>query len=251
MHLVKHLVYIVPAFALVACDTAAIEPAPAAALTIDNAASITEPSECKSARRDFEPVVADAQRDNATCGADSDCTVAVVDTLCLGASAHAVSFVGFDAFVLKAAKADARWCATVPDSCGVGDDVAAVTAVCNAGLCELAAGKTTCDADETVTSEGCLDCEDSRGKAQAALAVAVDAANQCASDAECVAVTDMTGCATRCGVAINPANAGAFSERMSDIVTDYCSGDCAVAVDCLATKPACVQNRCTLVSADQ
>jgi len=249
MRLVHSLICLAPiAFTFVACDTNADEPVAVASVGMTVAPHLTDASDCRVPRQDMTPSLDAAQHAAASCSSDADCTVAVSDTMCFGATQHAVSFAGLDQFLLRVARADARWCATVPDSCSSDDTTTSATAVCQAGLCELRATTSTCGPGEVLTSEGCIAKETAHGKAERALAVAVEQAAACDSDSECVAVVDMTGCASACGVAINGKQAGPFSERMTDIVSDYCRAAVGGDVSCAATTPVCVAHRCELVA---
>ncbi|MFO0749685.1 MAG: hypothetical protein U1F43_29050 [Myxococcota bacterium] len=206
---------------------------------------------CESTMNAGWSAVEAARIDAAACDTNADCTLAQADTRCGGVDLFAVSFLGVARFQSAVDAIDADLCGALGPECPIiVADMANVTSACIAGRCEMAAPEPTCDPSSgRQTAEGCLTCDAASSKANGALQAAVAEYDACQVDSDCVRASDDTGCSSTCGVAINRANLDVWSEALSTIQADYCTGgDCPIAMaGCLPSDAKCEAGRCTLV----
>lgn len=205
-----------------------------------------------------------ARVDAAGCQRDAHCVVADASVACVGQGDRvAVSFAGRADFEAARDAVEDTMCNESASECPIYivDYFTPVRSICVDAVCELAMNDAVCEepelpagagfAESSFTAEGCLDCDLAASKARAELAVAVDEAAACEVDADCVHVSDFTGCDAGCGVAVNASAAAGWSALLDGIASDWCAGDCPVAMPgCLPMDAVCDAGRCAMVMVD-
>jgi len=214
-------------------------------------------AECAAIDQRAFGAVEQARTASAGCASDNDCTLSFADTSCGGMSIFAVSFIGLSPFEAAVAGIDGDICAERGADCPiiVADLFGQPRSMCIEGTCQLEVQgpdemQAACDAaPRRDTIEGCLDCGTAMMKASTAVhAIAAELA-ACEVDADCVQVSDDTGCSSTCGVAINANALPAWDEARANVAADYCgASDCPIAMaGCLPQAAVCDAGQCKLV----
>ncbi len=210
-------------------------------------------AECNALIQDGAMALQAARTAASGCEVDADCTVGFADTGCGGENRFPISFAGRASFEAEVDRVDHEICGQLGADCAIAVvDSLPVRAVCVEAQCQfdvVPPTETTCESTQArQTLEGCLDCELAANKASAALNSAVAELNDCESDADCVLVSDDTGCSASCGVAIAATHADAFEEARLEATADYCTGgSCPYAApDCLPQAAVCDAGQCAV-----